>query len=735
MKPFNIPPIYEGLAIIMRYFPDNFNQQAVAEIETLQEYCMEKISDDSERFLTLLFLKALKQHIGTNTIDEHIYLKKFEIPQIKLFDILIKEFPFVSYSHIICNQLLAEEIRKHEKAILMDVGIGRGLQMVGVIELLKINKGNLKELRIVGIEPFKEALDVSGQIITKSFEGLNIEVKKFISIHRLIEEMDQSDFETYFSSEDGALIINESLALHHIDTQEHRHNVLKTLRALKPYAFVITEPNVDNFEPDFYTRFKNSFQHFYHVFQVIDQLNISREEKSGLKLFFGREIEDIIGKQKEARFEKHEPAINWIDKLKKVGFSMRSNFYEGESVINCGILMENHPEGFLGFRYDNETVLAVMVAEAPHYAVLEPKETDDGFIHQWFPEHIHAMNEKLPINPMPVDSILLDKNEMPYDIPEALKQDVFRELDKIFWNRYPSPYYPEIEKLIADYLQVNPSSVLVGAGAAQLISIVLNVFGNNSHENIVCSPSFSLFDYYLKINNISFKTWELNDRLEFDLKLFPKLAVPAMIMIASPNNPTGNTLHVGDLEYLLKTFPGSITIVDEVYYEFSDQSVLPLLKMYSNLIIIRSLSKAYSAAGIRLGYAISSPQMINNLRKYILPFSLNHLSVAFAKVLFGHQEYLHFAGRNVLSVIRERDNLFQQLSNRAGDKPYQVFNSRANFLLVRFKSIQAYRHYLDLFVKNKIKVLHLGDHPFLENAIRISIGNASQNQTIVELLS
>lgn len=735
MKPFSIPPIYEGLAIIMRYFPDNFSQQAVAEIETLQEYCMEKITDDSERFLTLLFLKALKQHIGTNTIDEHIYLKKFEIPQIKLFDILIKEFPFVKYSHIISNQLLANEIRKHKKVALIDIGIGRGLQMAGVVELLKLNPGNVSDLQIIGIEPFEDALQVAESILQNSLETLPVQKKSFTAIHCLVENMKLADFEKHIQINDTAIIINESLALHHLNTQDDRVNALRTLKALHPKAFVLTEPNVDHFEPDFYTRFKNSFQHFYHVFQVIDQLDISKEEKSGLKLFFGREIEDIIGKQKEERFEKHEPALHWLDKLKKTGFNIRTGFYDGENVINCGIVLENRPEGFLGFRYEDETVLSIIIAEATDYKLIQPIDTNKERINIWFPESVSGMTERLIFTHNPIDIVNLDKNEMPFDITQSLKHEVFKELDNTFWNRYPTPYYPELEKLIASYCQIQPSCVLIAAGAAQLISTCIHVFGKLKGDKVVASPSFSLFEYQLKVNDTSYKTWEINKKLEYESSLFPSIKEPAMVMLASPNNPTGNSIDPILLESLLTKYPDSIFIIDEVYHEFSDHSCLPLLKRYSNLIVIRSLSKAFSAAGVRIGYAMSSPQIIQHLRKYILPFSLNHLSVAFTRTLFSKPEFLNYAGHNVLSIIRERDKVYHHILNHKPEKGFEIFNSKANFLFIRFDNLQTFRHYLDLLSKHKIKVLNLGSHPLLENSIRISIGNSNQNQLLMQIFS
>ncbi|MFO8234850.1 MAG: GRAS family protein [Bacteroidales bacterium] len=130
----------------------------------------------------------------------------------------------------------------------------------------------------------------------------------------------------YLPDGDFDLFINASLELHHIQSPSQRDVFIAEMAKLKSAAFLLTEPNVNNLEPNLYKRFQNSYEHFSHVFQVIDELNIKRQEKNALKLCFGREIEDIIGKQNRERFECHDTANNWIRCLQNAGFKINKHF-------------------------------------------------------------------------------------------------------------------------------------------------------------------------------------------------------------------------------------------------------------------------------------------------------------------------------------------------------------------------------------------------------------------------
>jgi hypothetical protein len=153
------------------------------------------------------------------------------------------------------------------------------------------------------------------------------------------------------------------LALHHIKTSAERNGVIADIRALKPEAFFLIEPNVNHFTNDLAARMLNSYEHFSSIFSVIDRLDASNEDKSGLKLFFGRELEDILSKaDDEERFEKHEPISVWLHRLKQSGFTVSAAPLLRESQEVLGVDIRPYPNGYVGFSEGTETILAVIAA-------------------------------------------------------------------------------------------------------------------------------------------------------------------------------------------------------------------------------------------------------------------------------------------------------------------------------------------------------------------------------------
>ncbi|MGE4288572.1 MAG: GRAS family protein [Salinivirgaceae bacterium] len=357
MKSFAIPSVYEALNLVMKYYPDNFNEKARVEIETLFAHCLEGLSDDSEKFLSSLFIKSLKNHISFTSINENIYLKKYEVSQIELFDMLIKKFPFVTISQQIVNGAILNEMQDCSEVTIIDIGIGQGTQMANLIELAT-DLPVLKKLHVVGIEPSADALANAENNLKLLGESAPFTIH-FYGVNAFAENF---DFKIP-APEGDKIIVNASLALHHIQTSENRFATLQKIKNLKPDAFFLIEPNVDHFEPNFYRRFQNCYQHFYSIFQVIDKLDLKPDYKNAFKLFYGREIEDIIGKQDSSRFEKHEPAFRWIEKLNQAGFKLNTNYFDFPVETPIGLKIAMHPEGFLGFTYGTETVLAIMYAK------------------------------------------------------------------------------------------------------------------------------------------------------------------------------------------------------------------------------------------------------------------------------------------------------------------------------------------------------------------------------------
>lgn len=348
---------FETLCNIMVQPTGQLESSTKSEIESFFAHCKADMDADSEKLLATLFLKAYNQKINSEFIGENIYLGKYEVSQIQLFNILIEKFPFVRQSQQIVNDAILAAMQGATEVSIIDIGIGQGTQMLNIIEQARTLRG-LKKLHFVGIEPYGEALLQAERHILACNGSVSFDIT-FAGIHDCAENVAF----TSISGLVGKRIVNASLALHHIQSAQKRTEVLEQIKKIGPDALFLIEPNVNHYETDFFKRFKNCYRHFYSIFQVIDRIeDIEQKDKNALKLFFGREIEDIIGKEEKDRYEKHELATHWIERLQQVRFSLQNNLLSAPKESACGVEIAHHSEGFVGFTFKDETVLAIMHA-------------------------------------------------------------------------------------------------------------------------------------------------------------------------------------------------------------------------------------------------------------------------------------------------------------------------------------------------------------------------------------
>jgi len=343
---------------LMQIQPESFSPAQRYELENLFNHCTAGAESNSQKLIASLIIKAFNRRIRSESISNHIYLNKSETPQIELFRILIEKFPFVKHSQAMVNRRILDAIGSHSEITLIDIGIGQGIQVLRLLQ----DAGNiptLKKINVIGIEPFADALEDSRKRIESFAETASIEIA-FEGICVFAEDF---DFTTLAGST-SPVIVNASLALHHIRTQEDRLKTLRGIHSLNPAALLLIEPNSDHFQDDYFKRYQCCYNHYYNLFCVIDQLDIAAEDKNTLKLFFGREINDVLGNEDAQRFEKHEPAIGWLDKLKRTGFNIGTDSMALPPSGEYGVEIAQHPEGFVGFTYGNETILAVICASA-----------------------------------------------------------------------------------------------------------------------------------------------------------------------------------------------------------------------------------------------------------------------------------------------------------------------------------------------------------------------------------
>lgn len=344
----------EDLENLLAKAPADFTQADLSQLESLFQACVADAEHDSRRLIQSLIIQAFNLRLQSDTICNHIYLNKSETPQIELFRMLIEQFPFVKHSQNCVNDAILNAIGDDGRVTIVDIGIGQGVQMLHLLDKARYLK-NLRSVHIIGIEPFADALEEAGRKI-RAFNAETPFRIEFTGIRNFAEHVDFGRF----TDPVHPVIVNASLALHHIQDETKRNETLAKIRRAYPRAFFLIEPNVNHNEADFFSRYRNCFNHYYNLFRVIDRLEIPNEDKNVLKLFFGREIRDVLGTDDSHRFERHEPATTWISRLEQTGFKTDCAALPNPPSGEYGVVIRPHTEGFLGFTYDTETILAVL---------------------------------------------------------------------------------------------------------------------------------------------------------------------------------------------------------------------------------------------------------------------------------------------------------------------------------------------------------------------------------------
>ena len=323
----------------------------------------------------------------------------------------------------------------------------------------------------------------------------------------------------------------------------------------------------------------------------------------------------------------------------------------------------------------------------------------------------------------------LNQNENPWDAPLRIKEEVLRRLEERRWSQYPD-FVPEgLHQRLAEHSGWKPDGIIAGNGSNELIQAVLMVTLAEGKRVLISEPTFALYRQISRILSADVISVPLNSELEFDLPALKseiELSKPDVVIICSPNNPTGCVMSHSDLATILNATRG-LVVIDEAYFEFSDQTALPLLEQHENLIVLRTFSKAMALAGLRVGYLLAAPDLVREISKSVLPYNLNVFSQTAAEVAI---EMYHTELEPLISLIRtERDRLCAELKRIPGLTPK---SSRANFMLLR-SAIPPGQIYEEL-LRRDILIRNVSAYPLLQDCFRISVGTPAENDFLISIL-
>ena len=308
-------------------------------------------------------------------------------------------------------------------------------------------------------------------------------------------------------------------------------------------------------------------------------------------------------------------------------------------------------------------------------------------------------------------SVFLDANESPYNAP---------------LNRYPDPQQKELKKHIARIKGVKPENLFLGNGSDEVIDLVFRVFCCPMKDNVVAiEPTYGMYSVCAAMNDVAYRKVLLNDDFSFSAsKMLAAADEHTKVMfLCSPNNPTGNLLPRNEILQLLHKFKG-VVVVDEAYGDFApDASVSNLVADYPQLIVLKTFSKAWASAGIRLGMAITSPEVLGYLNKVKYPYNVNVLTQSQALKMLSNQ---HDIEQWIAVTLAERRRMSVALSALSVCK--RVYPSDANFILVKVTDAPYIYDELarrGIIVRNRTKVTLCND------CLRITVGTVAENNQLL----
>ena len=299
-------------------------------------------------------------------------------------------------------------------------------------------------------------------------------------------------------------------------------------------------------------------------------------------------------------------------------------------------------------------------------------------------------------------------------------------------NRYPECQPKKLLELYASYVKLKTQQVLITRGADEAIELLIKTFCEPNKDKIIFfPPTYDMYEISANIIGVKSIGIPLLQSFQLDINsVVNKIDNVKLIYICNPNNPTGNLIDIQDIIFLLKlTCRKALVIVDEAYIEFcSKYSMVSLIKKYTNLVILRTLSKAFSLAGLRCGFILSDSNIIQLLSKVINPYPVP-IPVSDIAVQSLSENGIHIMNARVTNLNHNRSWFIKQLRFiRCIDT---IFNSEANYFLVKFFNSEVFFKGLwcnRIIVRDQSKKIHL------KNCVRISVGTRFECSEVIRMI-
>ncbi|MBE9003556.1 histidinol-phosphate transaminase [Fortiea sp. LEGE XX443] len=318
--------------------------------------------------------------------------------------------------------------------------------------------------------------------------------------------------------------------------------------------------------------------------------------------------------------------------------------------------------------------------------------------------------------------IKLNSNENAYP-PSPTALAALQNIDGDWLRRYPEPFGGEFRQAASQVLGVSSDWIIVGNGSDEILNVVMRACTEPGRKVVYPTPTYVLYRTLTEMQAADIV--EIPYTEDYQLPVTELIAANgAVTFIASPNSPSGHVVPIEDLEKLASQLSG-VLVVDEAYVDFAEADALALVKEYENVMIIRTLSKGYSLAGLRLGFGVANPKLLQGLFKVKDSYNIDAIACAVATAAITDQTYKNAC---VAKIKASRIQLTRDLKQLG----FCVWDSQTNFLLVQ--PPQGNAEYLYQKLKEQQILIRYFPHPGLLDKLRITIGTDEQNQVLIDAI-
>ncbi|MFT6144494.1 MAG: histidinol-phosphate aminotransferase [Myxococcota bacterium] len=322
----------------------------------------------------------------------------------------------------------------------------------------------------------------------------------------------------------------------------------------------------------------------------------------------------------------------------------------------------------------------------------------------------------------PDADVKINQNEAPFDLPDALKQEVFEHLMTREWHKYPSIDAAELRERLSALWHWPAEGIVIGNGSNHLLSVLYRTMVNPGDRVVMPTPCFSTYAMQLEHCGAHIDTVRV-DRHGFDTEaLVAKAKGAKLVMVASPNNPTGTVLPMETLDALLQS--GAMIALDEAYAEYLDVDGLSRMGQDVPLIIFRTFSKAWGIGGVRFGAMMGPTSFMAEVKKVILPFAVGTMTRAVAHVMLNHAD----ERMAILDEIKSERERVRGVLEAAGLRPWP---SESNFIVFEPKD-HTPAEMFDALLSLGVMIRNISGT--IPGALRVSISNVAHNDRFIETL-